>query len=58
MNFSEKIKKGRKKKELTQTELARQVGCSRMNIINWENGKYQPRMNNYLALLTILDIKP
>lgn len=58
MKFSEKIKQQRVKQGISKSKLARMMGCTRMNIINWENGKYQPRMNNYLRLLKILEIKP
>lgn len=50
MSISRKIKEHRTKAGLSQNKLAKMIGCSRMNIINWEKGMYLPRMNHYKKL--------
>lgn len=51
------IKSKRKKKKLTQTELAKLVGLSARHIGKLEDGTYSPRFDTYLKLSDILDIK-
>ena len=50
------IAENRKKKKLTQEELAKKLGISNRTISNWENGKYLPDYNLLIPLTKELDI--
>ena len=50
------IAENRKKKKLTQEELAKRLGISNRTISNWENGKYLPDYNLLIPLTKELDI--
>ena len=51
------INKNRKKKNLTQTELAKKLKVSNHTISNWENGKSMPNYELLIPLTKELDIK-
>lgn len=53
--MKERIKKLRKIKGLTQTELAERIGVSRTAIYDWERGAYMPEGANLRKLAEILD---
>ncbi len=56
--FTDKLKKIRKDKKLTQTQLAELCGISRNSIVNWETGKSTPKVGDIEKLSAILGISP
>lgn len=54
--FHEKLKVFRKKKGLTQQEVADLVHVDRVRITNWENGKREPNFENLSMLACIFDV--
>lgn len=53
MKFGENLKNLRKKKKISQEELAEKVGVSRQSVSKWETGDAYPEMNNILELCKI-----
>ena len=53
--FSDKLKKLRKKNQLTQQELADKVGTNRVNVTKWETGRTEPTLDNVVKLANILE---
>lgn len=49
------LKKLRKEKKLTQTELASKLNISQKSYSNWESGKAEPTLDNIIKLANILD---
>ena len=56
--LTDKLKKIRKDKKLTQTQLAMLCGISRNSIVNWETGKSTPKVGDIEKLSAILGISP
>ena len=56
MAISERLKDLRKKKGLTQAELAKKVGLSIATIQGYEQGKYEPKYENLCNLAIALDV--
>ena len=54
--IGQKIRDFRKKKKLSQAELAEKVGLSDKHIGRIEAGKYFPNFGNFLAILDALDM--
>ena len=54
--IGKRITENRKKKQLTQQELANKLDVTNRTIINWENGKYFPDYALLLPLCEELDI--
>lgn len=54
--FHEKLKVLRKKKGLTQKDVADLVHVDRVRITNWENGKREPNFENLSMLACIFDV--
>ena len=50
------IAENRKKKKLTQSELAEKLGVTDRSISNWENGKNMPDLSLFKPLCDILGI--
>lgn len=50
------MKELRKKKGLTQTELADMLGIKQSTVAMWENGKSMPGTNTLIRLADILDV--
>lgn len=50
------ISENRKRKKLTQLELAEKLGVTDRTISNWENGKNMPDLSLFKPLCDILDI--
>ena len=50
------ILESRKKKKLTQAELADKLGVSEKSISNWENGRNMPDLSLFKPLCETLDI--
>jgi len=57
MTLKNNLKKVRKKKSLTQEELAANVGVSRQTIISIERYRYKPTLELALKLAQKLNIK-
>lgn len=55
--IGQKIKEFRKRKNISQAELAEKVGLSDKHIGRIEAGKYFPNFINFLNILEVLDIK-
>lgn len=53
MKFGDNLKLLRKRKKISQEELAEKVGVSRQSVSKWEVGEAYPEMTNILALCTI-----
>lgn len=49
------IRMARKRKGLTQAELAKLMGVHQTNIVAWENGKWSPRARHLPKLASILE---
>ncbi|MGX9845784.1 helix-turn-helix domain-containing protein [Streptococcus iniae] len=49
------LKRLRKEKKLTQTELATKLNISQKSYSNWESGKSEPTLDNIVKLAQILD---
>lgn len=54
--FHEKLKVLRKKKGLTQQEVADLIHVDRVRITNWENGKREPNFEKLSMLACIFDV--
>lgn len=57
MDWSEKIRRRREERHLSQEELAEAVGVSRQAVSKWESGAAQPTGANRRALLQALDLQ-
>lgn len=56
MELKEKLTLLRKKKEMSQQELAETLGVSRQAVSRWEVGASVPSMENLLALSKLFDV--
>ncbi|CAG6229746.1 Cro/CI family transcriptional regulator [Streptococcus pneumoniae] len=54
--FTERLKKLRLKKGLTQTELGEKVGVKQNTFTNWEKGKREPSFENLIKLADLLEV--
>ena len=57
MKFGDNLKSLRKRKKISQEDLAELVNVSRQSISKWENGEAYPTMNNILELCKIFNCK-
>ena len=55
-NFSENLKKIRKDNNLSQEQLAEELGVSRQSISKWESASAYPEMDKIIALCDKFDI--
>ncbi len=55
MSFKENFKKLREKNELTQEDVAKQIGISRQSISKWENGINEPDLETLEKLCAIFN---
>lgn len=46
----EKIRQARLKQGMSQSQLARAVGVSERNVVRWETGRNQPRLEHVLRI--------
>ena len=53
--FEQRLKMLRKKKNLTQTELASKVGTTQGTVGKWENGKLEPNLEKVVELAKELE---
>lgn len=58
MKFSQKVLFLRKKRGLTQTELAKLTGLTQGSISQFEAGKIKPKADALLSLAKVLNIDP
>lgn len=56
MELSEKLKRGRKNKELTQQQVAEQLHVSRKTISGWENGRTYPDISTVVKLCDLYQV--
>ena len=57
MEIENQVKKFRKEKDITQAELAKEVGVSRQTINAIETGKYDPSLELALKIADFFDEK-
>ena len=50
------IKGPKKRKKLTQKELAEQIGIKQNSYSDWENGKTEPSFENLIKLADLLEV--
>ena len=53
MKFADNLKKIRKRRNISQEQLAEKVGVSRQSVSKWETSEAYPEMNNILELCKI-----
>ena len=56
MPFAERLKELRKQANLTQVELAKQLGIGQSSYADWERGKKNPTQENLIRLAQILNV--
>ena len=56
MSFSENFKTARKKKKLTQSQVAEALSIDRSAVAHYENGTAMPQAKNIQKICDILDI--
>lgn len=56
MKLSEKIYITRKARRYTQEELGDKINVSRQTVSDWENGKYEPTLDNVRNLSQVLEV--
>ncbi len=56
MTFGDKLRKYRKSKGMTQTELAKAIGVNVYSIKMWETDKYEPTVKNLKEICRVLGV--
>ena len=51
-----RLRELRNKKGLTQNEMAAKLGVSGQTILNWENGIYEPKINQLIQLADLFGV--
>lgn len=51
-----KLRELRTKSGLTQNEIAKRLGVSGQTILNWENGIYEPKINQLIQLANLFEV--
>ena len=51
-----RLRELRNKSGLTQNEIANRLGVSGQTILNWENGIYEPKINQLIQLADLFDV--
>ena len=51
-----RLRELRNKTGLTQNEIANKLGVSGQTILNWENGIYEPKINQLIQLADLFDV--
>lgn len=51
-----RLRELRIKSGLTQNEIASKLGVSGQTILNWENGIYEPKINQLIELANLFDV--
>lgn len=58
MEFSERLKKARERRGVTQTQLGEMMGVSPQSVQQWESGSTMPRHKRIEALAKTLSVRP
>lgn len=58
MSFGEKLRQARKRRRMTQKELAEAVQAKHNSVSNWEAGKNQPDAGTIRRLCQVLEVDP
>ncbi len=58
MTFGERIRDARKRKKLTQKDLADLIGAKHNSVSNWENDQNKPDPDTIELLCGVLDVTP
>ena len=56
VSLGDRIREARKKKELTQRQLADMIGAKHNSVSDWENNKNKPDPNTIKLLMKALDV--
>ena len=56
MALKEEIKRQRKKKNMTQTELANLLGVNLSTVLRWEKGRFMPKLGELSAMAKIFGV--
>lgn len=56
--FARNLKAWRKRRDLTQSELAERMGASFVSVCNWESGKTSPTLTSVVKLSQALKVGP
>lgn len=56
MALCDNIRNSRKKKNMTQKELAEKIGVSHNTISDWESGNHKPDADSIMLLCKVLDV--
>lgn len=56
MALGERIRKARQLRRMSESELARRIGCTVQAVSSWELGKRSPRADAVRALSRVLDV--
>ena len=56
MEIAEKILSLRKSRDMTQEQLAEQLGVSRQSVSKWESGQAVPELDKVVALAALFDV--
>lgn len=51
-----RLRELRNQSGLTQNEIANKLGVSGQTILNWENGIYEPKINQLIQLADLFDV--
>lgn len=51
-----RLRELRNKSGLTQNEIASKLGVSGQTILNWENGIYEPKINQLIQLADLFEV--
>ncbi len=51
-----RLRELRNKSGLTQNEIANKLGVSGQTILNWENGIYEPKINQLIQLADLFEV--
>lgn len=55
-NFAKNLRLLRKQENLKQSELAEKLSTTQRKISYWENGKYEPDINDLISLSEIFNV--
>lgn len=58
MNLADRIRIIRKDKGLTQDDLAEILGVTRITVVNWESGKFEPSKAKGRQIIRELGVNP
>jgi transcriptional regulator with XRE-family HTH domain len=56
--FGFRLRECRKRQQISQAKLGRQLDITQTTISQWEQGKNLPQLDSFTKLLAALDVKP